>query len=525
MGLVFGGLIWGSIADKWHCHRIVITLACIIALFCIIAQPTLSVYYGNTDTNRCPAYNELVEYNTREFNSQITSINNCSNNDTRNSLNNSILISSYDTNCTEENDNQYNDAQSEYSSSSNKNIIYGSMFFINFLFAFGQGCGVAFVDTATLRHSQLSSKERPVQYGRQRMFAPVGSVIGILTTNLVIDYFPHNNDITCYAGIFAMYGLFTILYSVSAIILYGGLSFRDKIDDGLEENSSDAVSSTIIKNDNFHNNDINNVHELTQTDTSFQAEKDSKSQHCTIQETENENNDKSGLKFHHAAMLDKSDNANHTNSQQANVDNKNNFWKDFIKTLSQFDILFFYLTVLISGLEYSQFTSFLFVYLKEMNAPTSLLTLSIIFSNVGSFVCLAYTHSIIKVLGGTWRAIGFTFLAYFVRYFGISLIRNPWLVLIFQPFHGVTATLFMASGMLHLRDTSPLQVLTTLVSIFNGMHFGLGTFIGSSISGVVYEQYGGRVLFRNTALLSIAWFCVLVVYILFKERLLRSKTQ
>ena len=572
---MLGGLIWGFIADKWHCHRTVVALACLISLLCIITQPTLSVYYGNTETNRCPAYNNL-EFSIQEFNSQNISINNCSSN-TRNSLDKNKTIGTNVINCTL--DKQHN-AVSPYSSSSHKDIIYGSMFFINFLFAFGQGCGVAFVDTATLRHSQLSPEDRPVQYGRQRMFAPVGSVVGILTTNLVIDYFPYNNDITCYAGIFAMYGFFTVLYSVSAIILYGGLTFRDRIDDAVEGDNNDNTSSmengihkiddlnqenskmdsTTFKNNNFHKNDnhkypgkssdaistiikndnfkalpsnaydsgigecIDKAHKLKPSSLFLEhnEKEGSKPYQTQKEEVENEENlNESELNSRHqlpAAVVSFKE-----NERCMQELNENNFRKDFIKTFSQYDVLFFYLTVLVSGLEYSQFTSFLFVYLKEMDASSSLLTLSIVFSNVASFVCLAYTNTIIKVLGGTLRTIAFTFLAYFVRYFGISLIRNPWLVLIFQPFHGITATLFMASGMLHLRDTSPLQVLTTLVSIFNGMHFGLGTFIGSSISGVVYERYGGRVLFRSTALLSVGWFCVLVVYILFKENFLRRK--
>lgn len=163
LGLVLGGLIWGFIADKWHCHRTVVALACFISLLCIITQPTLSVYYGNTETNRCPAYNDL-EFNSQESNSNM-SINNCSSN-TRNSLDKNISIGTHVSNCTL--DEQHN-AVSAYSSSSHKDIIYSSMFFINFLFAFGQGCGVAFVDTATLRHSQLSTEDRPVQYGRQRL--------------------------------------------------------------------------------------------------------------------------------------------------------------------------------------------------------------------------------------------------------------------------------------------------------------------------------------------------------------------
>ena len=117
----------------------------------------------------------------------------------------------------------------------------------------------------------------------------------------------------------------------------------------------------------------------------------------------------------------------------------------------------------------------------------------------------------------------FCFFMYFVRYFGISWIENSWLVLIFQSLHGVTFSLYVAAGLQYLKETSPLSVITSLVALFNSIHFGLGTLIGSSISGVIYQRYGGRALYRCTALLSIAWFWVLAVFVFFKERKERKK--
>jgi len=198
--------------------------------------------------------------------------------------------------------------------------------------------------------------------------------------------------------------------------------------------------------------------------------------------------------------------------------NKKALRKILFATLMKWEVIFFYFTTFISGLEYSQFTSFLFVYLKELDATTTLLTLSIVIANVASFIGFAVCHILIDKLGGTWKVIPFTFLVYFVWYFGISIIENPWLVLIFQPMHAVTATLYVANGLYHIRETSPLPIITTMVSIFNAIHYGLGTIVGSSISGIIYEKFGGKTLFMSTSFLGLFWFFVTALYSFYKHK-------
>ena len=457
--MVLGGICCGMIADKWQCHRTVVTLVCLVSLSAIATQPVVSVYYGNPQTNKCPS----------PFIKNMQTV------DVGTNSNSTIAHCENNTSCTNWNNTntELNEKITNSKSNYESGTLYILMFFINFCFAFSEGSSVTFVDSGALRRSQLSmGGDRPIQYGRQRMFASLGATFGILVMNLSVDLFPENTKITCYTGIFVSYGFYTILYGSFTIFSYRGLSFREakeKIDGELGKEKSDA-------------NNKDEAHELSST----QLEKD----------------------------LTRSNDL----KQQPTKSKSKNFWKIFVKTFFQYNTLFFYLTTLISGLEYSQYTSFLFVYLKEMDAPSSLLTIAIILSNFASGLCFAYAAKIIRLLGGKWRALLFSFFMYFVRYMGISLIRNPWLIFLIQPMHGITATLFVATGLMHLKETSPLPVITTLVSIFNAIHYGLGTFIGSSISGVIYQRYGGRALFRYTALLSIVWFCVLAVYVFFKER-------
>ena len=466
IGMVLGGICCGMIADKWQCHRKIVTLVCLISLAAITTQPVVSVYYGNPETNQCPSPSIIkVTQSINDVKSPDIIINSTSKFPAKCSNRSDTIKSMKHCNCTNNTtDITKENLNKEKRNHSDNKTLYIIMFIINFCFAFGEGSSIAFIDSGTLRRLQLAKENRPIRYGRQRMFSAMGAIFGILVSNLSDDFFPRTTKISCYAGIFITYGIYTLLYWVSVILSYRGLSFREEDREAGNDGSTTPLSKEAFgeMNERCNNNNV---------------------------ELKNSSSSKSV-----------------------------NFSTILIKTLFRPDILFFYFTTLVSGLQFSQSISFLFVYLKEMGAPSILLTLSIVIPAFGSAVCFSYAHKMIQFLGGKWRTISFTFLVYFLRYLGISLIQNPWLVFIFQLVHFLSVDLFLVAGVLYLKETSPLPVVTTLVSIFNTMYFGLGPLVGSSISGVIYQLYGGRALFRYTAVLSIAWFCVLFVYILFKER-------
>jgi len=159
LGMIFGGPFWGMIADKWHCHRTVVIIMCLASFLTISTQPFVSVYYGNSDVNKCPY--------TAEVN-------------TPSNLNTSLHGISYNNNAS------FGDDSSNKTFPSNRKTekdpeefttLYFLMILINVAVCFAEGSAVGFVDTGTLRRSQLNT-ERPMRYGRQRMFAAFGAAVG-----------------------------------------------------------------------------------------------------------------------------------------------------------------------------------------------------------------------------------------------------------------------------------------------------------------------------------------------------------
>ena len=203
------------------------------------------------------------------------------------------------------------------------------------------------------------------------------------------------------------------------------------------------------------------------------------------------------------------------------VQDKPQMYKTIFKTVCKFDVALLYVSSFIAGCVYSPYANFFFLYLKDLGGSPTLFSLTIPAAALGSVLGFFFSMKMIKFLGGTWKAISISFLAYVVRLSGIGLVQNPWLVLLFQPLHSLTYCLLLTAGVTHLKETSPVSVITTMVSIFMSLHFGVGPLVGSVISGIVYTMYGGRKLFIGASLFALCWFLLIVVYIVVNKK--RSK--
>ena len=52
--MLVAGPFWGLIADKFHCHRLILIINCIGIILTMGCQPLLSMRYGDPQTNKCP---------------------------------------------------------------------------------------------------------------------------------------------------------------------------------------------------------------------------------------------------------------------------------------------------------------------------------------------------------------------------------------------------------------------------------------------------------------------------------------
>ena len=436
VGLLLAGPFWGMVADKWHCHKSIIVITFIGLIATLGSQPLLSIKYGDSTVNICPLSKKESSANKDKYDRNCSL---CANNDIiencsfSENITGLILRHSKITRMLSENETTHHytgQPEKERLDKKKYGTLFFVMFFIQIATLFFESSNTIFIDTATLRRSQLS-ENRKIEYGKQRFWGGFGGMAGITLTNLVIEYFPRAN-ITCYTGLYITYVFFTFLVTVFMLLLYKGLSFKTE--------------------DQDHDNKV------------------------------------------------------------TTAKNKETFKKIFLKALLQFDIMFLYLTTLICGVNYSTYVSFFYLHLKDLNAPPTVFSLSIVIASAGSMFGFFFSNKIIKLIGGTWKTIVITFLAIAVRNAALAFIVNPWLILLPQIIHPFTFTLYLAVGLKHLKEVSPLPVLTTMVSLFISTFMGLGAIVGSSLSGVVFNSYGGHTTFLSACVLSFSWTLVVIAF-------------
>ena len=188
------------------------------------------------------------------------------------------------------------------------------------------------------------------------------------------------------------------------------------------------------------------------------------------------------------------------------------------QTCLKFDVIMLLITTLIIGSLYAVYRAYTFIFLRQMNASSLLLTLAMAIPYIGSIPLLYFEKNINKLFGGSWNVITFAFFMFAVRFLAMSYIQNPWYALPIEALHPLTAPLYLTSAMRKIKEISPPRILTTMVTIYNLLVFTFGNIAGSSIGGVIYEEIGGRSLYRTSACAAAVWFLVLIVYIICYRR-------
>ena len=183
-------------------------------------------------------------------------------------------------------------------------------------------------------------------------------------------------------------------------------------------------------------------------------------------------------------------------------DRKFNVWKVLIKTLNG-HAYFFLATVLLMGIQQSFYVNFTFLRLKEMNAPSIIYGLNMAAAALASGAFFFAATWIIDRVGGAWPAMISGIFAYFVRFMLIALATNPWFIPLIQTLQAICFGLFLTAAVLHVKSITRPEIRTTMYTIMNSLHFGLGILIANLLGGKLYKDYGGRTLFMISAITAL----------------------
>ncbi|MCD8553980.1 MFS transporter [Seleniivibrio sp.] len=105
-----------------------------------------------------------------------------------------------------------------------------------------------------------------------------------------------------------------------------------------------------------------------------------------------------------------------------------------------------------------------------------------------------------------------------VRYFATAMTDSLFLLFIFSAFHGFAYGTFHISIMKFFRTKLPEGLRLKAQTIYSGVGYGLGTVIGSFISGMVYDHMGLKPVFFTAFFFCIAGASVIYWYMGIEEK-------
>ncbi len=175
--------------------------------------------------------------------------------------------------------------------------------------------------------------------------------------------------------------------------------------------------------------------------------------------------------------------------------------------------LVFLLIIIIWGIGEASIQNFMFLHIKGLGGSSTLMGFALSISLVGEILAFSFADRI-QVRLGNFKMILAAFLVLFAWLVGLTLIRNPNAIPLFQVFGGAGFALLQSGSVAYVNERAPKGLGTTAQALRGGVYAGLGVGIGAVISGFIYERAGSVVLYRNMAVFAfIGFIFTLFVYL------------
>ncbi|KAJ8037120.1 Major facilitator superfamily domain-containing protein 6 [Holothuria leucospilota] len=147
--------------------------------------------------------------------------------------------------------------------------------------------------------------------------------------------------------------------------------------------------------------------------------------------------------------------------------------KSVFKLLSNFYVFRFFVAVTVSGASKGIITTYLFLFLQDLNAPKILIGLCFTFQCIAEMPCMMFSQNVIRLVG-TRAVINIGILGFAVRLIGLSFLHNPWLVIPLEVLHGMAYGLLWPSFVVYGNQIAPEGMAATLQSMVAASNEGFG---------------------------------------------------
>ena len=175
------------------------------------------------------------------------------------------------------------------------------------------------------------------------------------------------------------------------------------------------------------------------------------------------------------------------------------FWRGARTLLSNRPWLLFLFLVFAGGAGQAVIHNFLFLYMNNLGASKTIMGLSLTVATISELPIFFFSDKLLARWSAKHLFI-FGTVMYVVRAMTLSFITLPWMVLITQLFHGLTFSIMWVAGVSYADGIAPSGLGATAQGLLNGVFMGIATATGAFLGGVLYQEFGGAIMYRTMAM-------------------------
>jgi len=182
-----------------------------------------------------------------------------------------------------------------------------------------------------------------------------------------------------------------------------------------------------------------------------------------------------------------------------------------LKTIFKGHVLFFLATVFMLGMFDGLHINFVLVYMEENNAEEMYLGITAALGMISGIGVYMFVSKLIKVIGGPLAMMAASCICCSIRFMVYGYTKSALAFVAIQLLGGLCTSAFLAAAMMHTERVSPKAVRSSMFGLVNGIIIGGGHSTAHIAGGVLYQKYGGQIMYRGAALTSLVWGGIVIV--------------
>jgi len=178
-------------------------------------------------------------------------------------------------------------------------------------------------------------------------------------------------------------------------------------------------------------------------------------------------------------------------------------------------MLLFLTAAFVTGMAFVSINGFLAAYIEELGLKKSLMGFALGIATLAEFPVLFFGNYLLAKLKPHGLLI-LSMSATLVRLFLYVIFTSAAGMLAFQLINGFTFAALWLAGVSYINENAPPGLLATTQGIFGAAVFGFGSAVGGFISALLFERFGGGLMYACFGVIMLA---ILIVYVLLEKRL------